>query len=162
MQTYNVPVTNVEDFDTLDPALAHDQSSISAIQMIYTGLVQLDDNLQIKPQLAQSWELASDGVTWTFHLKPHLKFNDGTPLTSTDVAYSIDRALQPETKSKVAPIYLGLIKDSDRLLAGQISTLIGDSLQKQTLIPSSSLQTKKLLIFSPCSLHLVHTSLNRA
>jgi peptide/nickel transport system substrate-binding protein/oligopeptide transport system substrate-binding protein len=44
------------------------------------------------------------------------------------VAYSLDRALQPATKSTVAPIYLKLIKDSDQLLAGRIQTLIGDSI----------------------------------
>src|SRR5205085_5163830 len=55
-------------------------------------------------------------------------FSDGTPLTSRDVAYSIDRALQPATKSTVAPIYLGLIRDSDKLLDGTLPTLINDSL----------------------------------
>lgn len=166
MQTYNVPITGVEDFDTLDPALAHDPSSINAIQMLYTGLVQIDDNLQIKPQLAQSWELASDGVTWTFHLKPNLKFSDGTPLISTDVAYSIDRALQPETKSKVAPIYLGLIKDSDRLLAGQISTLIGDSLQTPDPHTLVIITNKKAAYFlsmltSPCSYVVEQSLINK-
>jgi peptide/nickel transport system substrate-binding protein/oligopeptide transport system substrate-binding protein len=67
-------------------------------------------------------------LTWTFKLKPHLKFSDGTPLTSHDIVYSIDRALQPATKSTVAPIFLDLIKDSDKLLGGTITSLINDSL----------------------------------
>ncbi|MBV9229741.1 MAG: peptide ABC transporter substrate-binding protein [Chloroflexi bacterium] len=128
-QTYTIPEVGVSDFDTLDPALAHDGTSISAIQMIFTGLVQLDDQLQVHPQLAQSWDQGTDGVTWTFHLRPNLKFSDGTPLTAADVAYSIDRALQPSTQSSVAPIYLDLVKDADQLLAGKVTTLIDDSLQ---------------------------------
>jgi peptide/nickel transport system substrate-binding protein/oligopeptide transport system substrate-binding protein len=128
-QTYTVPEVGISDFDTLDPALAHDSTSISAIQMIFTGLVQLDDQLQVRPQLAQTWEQGTDGLTWTFHLRPNLKFSDGTPLTASDVAYSIDRALQPTTKSSVAPLYLGLLKDADQLLAGRVTTLINDSLQ---------------------------------
>ncbi len=131
-QIYTVPQVGVTDITTLDPALvmAADQPSMSAIQMIYTGLVQLDDKLQVQPQLAQSWDVSADGTTYTFHLRHNLQFSDGTPLTSADVAYSIDRALQPTTKSTVAPIYLSLIKDSDKLLAGFIPTytLIGDSL----------------------------------
>lgn len=127
-QTYSVPIVGVEDLDTLDPALAHDPNSINAIQMIYTGLVGLNDSLQVSPQIAASWQVDAKGTTWTFHLRPHLKFPDNTNLTSTDVAYSIDRALQPSTKSTVAPIYLSLIKDSDQLLAGKITTLIGDSI----------------------------------
>ncbi len=127
-QVYITPLAGISDITTFDPALAYDASSISAIQMVFTGLVQLDDKLQVRPQLAASWNESSDGLTWTFRLKPHLKFSDGTPLTSHDVIYSIDRALQPATKSTVAPIFLDLIKDSDKLLGGTITTLINDSL----------------------------------
>jgi oligopeptide transport system substrate-binding protein len=127
-QVYVAPIMGASDITTFDPALAYDTSSISAIQMVFTGLVQFDDKFQIRPQLAQSWQQTSDGLTWTFHLKTHLKFSDGSPLTSADVIYSIDRALQPTTKSTVAPIYLDLIRDSDKLLGGRIPTLINDSL----------------------------------
>lgn len=131
-QIYTVPLVGISDIATLDPALvlATDQPSMNAVQMLYTGLVQLNDKLQVEPQLASSWDVSSNGLTYTFHLRHNLKFSDGTPLTSTDVAYSIDRALQPTTKSPVAPIYLSLIKDSDKLLAGFIPTftLINDSL----------------------------------
>ncbi|MBV8693913.1 MAG: peptide ABC transporter substrate-binding protein [Chloroflexi bacterium] len=127
-QTYTIAQVSAG-IDTFDPALAHDPTSISAVRMLFTGLVALDNKLQIRPQIAQSWQQSSDGSTWTFYLKPGLKFSDGTPLSSKDVAYSIDRALQPATQSTVAPVYLSLIKDSDQLLAGRISTLLGDSLQ---------------------------------
>jgi peptide/nickel transport system substrate-binding protein/oligopeptide transport system substrate-binding protein len=155
-QIYTIPEVGIFDFDTLDPALAHDPASIRAVQMIYTGLVQLDDNLTVKPQLAQSWQQESDGVTWTFHLKANLKFSDGTALTSHDVAYSIDRALQPATKSTVAPIYLGLLKDADQLLAGRITTLIGDSIltpdpQTLTLITNTQSAYFLSMLTYPCS-----------
>ncbi|MDQ2904438.1 MAG: peptide ABC transporter substrate-binding protein [Ktedonobacteraceae bacterium] len=127
-QVYTDPMLNVPDLTTLDPALASDPSSVAAVQMIFTGLVQLDDKLRVRPQLAQSWEESSDGTTWTFHLKTHLKFSDGTPLTAKDVAYSLDRALQPATKSTTAPIYLALLRDSDKMLAGTIQTLVNDSI----------------------------------
>ena len=127
-QVYIYPQTAVADIKTFDPALSTDYNSIVAIDLVFTGLVQLDDNLNVRPQLAQSWQLGSDGLTWTFHLKPHLEFSDGTPLTSKDVAYSIDRALQPAVKSQTAPIYLALVKDSDKLLNGKIPTIINDSI----------------------------------
>ncbi|GHO84490.1 peptide ABC transporter substrate-binding protein [Dictyobacter formicarum] len=155
-QTYTAPLVGVTDFDTLDPALAHDPSSIQAIQMLYTGLVQSDDKLQVHPQLAQSWHQESDGVTWTFKLRPHLTFSDGTPLTSADVAYSLNRALQPATKSTVAPIYLRLIKDSDQLLAGRVSTLLNDSIltpDAQTVVIVTNKQSAYFLsmLTYPCS-----------
>jgi oligopeptide transport system substrate-binding protein len=162
-QIYTIPETGITDFETLDPALAHDTPSINAIQMIFTGLVQLNNKLEVVPQLVQSWHQESDGVTWTFHLKPHLTFNDGTPLTSTDMAYSLDRALQPTTQSTTAPLYLSLIKDADQLLAGRITTLIGRSLQ--TPDPTTLVITTKkkaayflAMLTSPCS-YVVEKSL---
>jgi oligopeptide transport system substrate-binding protein len=162
-QIYTVAEVGVTDFTTLDPALAQDNASISAIQMIFTGLVQLNDKLRVYPQLATSWDESPDGLTWTFHLRPHLAFSDGTELTSADVAFSIDRALQPATQSTVAPIYLNLIKDEDKLLTGKIPTLIGDSIltpDPATLV----IKTKKraayflAMLASPCS-YVVEKSL---
>jgi oligopeptide transport system substrate-binding protein len=127
-QVYVTPETGVADIATFDPGLSTDLPSISAIDMVFTGLVQLNDNLQVEPQLASSWNESSDGLTWTFHLRPNLKFSDGTPLTSADVAYSINRALTPAEKSAVGPAYLSLVKDSTLLNTGKISTIIGDSL----------------------------------
>ncbi|HEV7234908.1 MAG TPA: peptide ABC transporter substrate-binding protein [Ktedonobacteraceae bacterium] len=167
-QVYTVPQVGITDIATLDPALvlAADQPSMSAIQMIYTGLVQLDDKLQVQPQLAASWDVSSDGLSWTFHLRHNLKFSDGTPLTSADVAYSIDRALQPSTKSPVAPIYLSLIRDSDKLLGGFTPTLINDSLvtpDANTLIITLKKKAPYFLamLTYPCSFvvekHLIDT-----
>lgn len=128
-QVLNMPFQNgISDLKTMDPALSTDAPSISGIDLVFTGLVQFDDNLKVQPQLAASYQEGADGLTWTFHLKPNLKFSDGTPLTSADVVYSINRALLPSVKSVVAPTYLGLIKDSDKLNAGKIPTIIGDSL----------------------------------
>ena len=97
--------------------------------MVFTGLVELDANGNVVPYLAQSWTESADHLTYTFHLRPNLKFSDGTPLTSADVAYSIDRALQPATKSGTGPYYLRYIKDASALAAGKIKTIIGDSIK---------------------------------
>ncbi|QBD77428.1 peptide ABC transporter substrate-binding protein [Ktedonosporobacter rubrisoli] len=116
------------DIKTFDPALSTDAGSNYAIQAVFTGLVQFDDKLQITDQLAASHSVSSDGMTWTFKLKPNLKFSDGTPLTSQDVIYSIDRSLKPSLKSTVSPTYLALVKDSDKRFSGKIPSLINDSL----------------------------------
>src|SRR6266571_3928576 len=71
-QVYVAPEIGTSDITTLDPALASDTASINAIQMIFTGLVQVDDKLQVHPQLARSWDVSSDGLSWTFHLRSNL------------------------------------------------------------------------------------------
>jgi oligopeptide transport system substrate-binding protein len=115
------------DFTTLDPALVQDGGDVEAIQTLFTGLVQFNDHGFVKDQLAASHSISPDGLTYTFTLRPNLKFNDGTPLTAQDVAYSINRTLSPITQSPVTD-YLSLIKDYDKIISGRIPTLIGDSL----------------------------------
>ncbi|GHO57355.1 peptide ABC transporter substrate-binding protein [Ktedonobacter robiniae] len=127
-QVFHHAISGISDIATFDPALAGDGPSTSAINMVFSGLVQLDDRLQVYGQLAQSWEQSPDGLTWTFKLKPNLTFSDGSPLTSEDVVWSIDRAFDPALKSTTAPFYLGLIKDGDKRSNGKVTTLINDSL----------------------------------
>lgn len=114
------------DFDTLDPAL-----TVSGLgdpyNLIYGGLVALKDDGSVTTQLASSYQISSDHLTYTFTLRPNLKFSDGTPLTAEDVAYSLNRVVLPTTKSQVSG-YLGLLKDFSKASAGKIPTLIGDSI----------------------------------
>lgn len=129
-QVYRVGLP-VSDVKTLDPAQATDLYSSQTVQMISAGLVEENDQLQVIGVLASSWEASADGLTYTFHLKPGLKFSDGTALTASDIAYSIDRALSPTLYSATyAPsLYLGLLKDAAGRGNGKVSTLIGDSIK---------------------------------
>src|ERR1700730_6817478 len=78
-QVYTVPLGGITDITTLDTALvlASDTPSLGAMQILYTGLVLLNDKLAVQGQMAQSWDVSSDGLTYTFHLRPNLKFSDG-------------------------------------------------------------------------------------
>src|SRR5437763_8185805 len=117
-QIYRLPLP-VPDIDTLDPPLISDIHSLQIAAIIFSGLVQLDDSIQIQPDLAQSWEQSADGLRWTFHLRPHLTFSDNTPLTSKDVAYSIERNYQPPIKA-ITCSGTPTLKDEDKVCAGQI------------------------------------------
>src|SRR5436190_21386792 len=84
-QIYVWPIEGRSELQSYDPALVTDGPSINFVNLVFTGLIQLDDKLQVQDQLAQSHSLGADGLTWTFKLKPGLKFSDGEPLTSKDV-----------------------------------------------------------------------------
>src|SRR5205085_2699988 len=114
------------DFDSLDPALTSGGLG-DPYNIIFNGLVTIGDDGSIIDQLAASHTVSSDGLTYTFTLRPHLTFSDGTPLTASDVAYSINRTLLPTTQSDVR-VYLSLLKDFDKITSGKIPTLTGDSL----------------------------------
>ncbi|HSN68429.1 MAG TPA: ABC transporter substrate-binding protein, partial [Thermoanaerobaculia bacterium] len=79
-------------FDTsptnLDARVGADQASGRVFDLIYAGLVKFTPESGHAPDLAEKWEIAPDGKTMTFHLRPNLKFQDGRPLTAKDVEYT--------------------------------------------------------------------------
>jgi len=125
-QVFRWPSGNA-DFITLDPGLTQYANSILVVNTLFSGLVELSGKGEFLHVLAASHQISPDGLTYTFTLRDGLKFSDGSPLTSQDVIYSINRTLDPATKSEVS-FYFNAIKDFDKIQAGKVKTLIGDSL----------------------------------
>ena len=113
----------------LDPALFTSRNSEQVNALVYTGLVKLDANVQVIPDLASGWDISADGKTYTFHLRRGLRFSNGDPLTASDVAYSIDRAFSPSISTSLAASagnydLSDIVGEADRA-AGKIPTMIG-------------------------------------
>ncbi|MGB9080671.1 MAG: peptide-binding protein [Desulfuromonadaceae bacterium] len=87
---------------TLIPLLATDSSSHAVAGQIYNGLVKYDKNLTIVGDLAESFEISTDGLTITFHLRHGVKWHDGAPLTSKDVLYTYRVTVDPKTPTAYA------------------------------------------------------------
>jgi len=81
------------DIVTLDLHDASDNPSYMVGRMIYEYLVDLDENMHIKPGLAESWEVKNNGTVWIFHLRKGIKFQDGTPFNAEAVKANFDRLL---------------------------------------------------------------------
>ena len=110
---------------TLDPALAADSTSAMYIFQLFSGLVRLDQNLQVAPDIASSWDTSSDGKMYTFHLRHDVKFDDGKPVTAADFKYSWERALNPATGSLTAGTYLNDIVGAEDVLSGITTQISG-------------------------------------
>ena len=127
-QVLQLPAISGQDIQTMDPAEVVDANSYQAASLVYTGLVNVSaQTMQVIPSLATNWNISADGKTYTFHLRPNLKFSNGDPLTASDVAYSIDRAFDPAINgaSGLATYYLpDIVGGADRA-AGRIATMIG-------------------------------------
>lgn len=115
------------DFSSLDPALSDATTDYTAVSLLFAGLVRLNSDNSVSLDLASSYQVSPDGLSYTFTLHPHLTFSAGAPLTASDVAYSINRTLSPATASPTASL-LSAIKDFVPMLTGKIPTLLGDSL----------------------------------
>lgn len=110
---------------TLDPAVAQDVSSWSYLLEVFSGLVRLDDKLQVQPDIATSWTVTNGGRTYTFHLREDARFQDGRPITAQDFKYSLERTLDPATRSTVASTYLGDIVGASDRLQGKAASVAG-------------------------------------
>ena len=102
---------------TLDPAFVRSQSENWIVSQIFNGLIDLDAQLQPVPALAKSWEISTDLLTYTFHLRSDVNFcfvdKQGKVTTrkmvASDVAYSLSRIADPATSSPGAWIFVGKI-----------------------------------------------------
>ena len=82
---------------TMDPPQITDLNSTRVIKRLFEGLTAQElGTYKIIPGLAQSWDISKDGLTYTFHLRPTVKFHDGTPLTAEAVKFCFDRQLNDQ------------------------------------------------------------------
>lgn len=88
------------DATTLDPHNTTDTESDQVIHMLFETLIGFDDEMKIVPRLAERWGVADDGVTWTFHLRPGIRFHDGTAFDAEAVRANFARVLDPSAAHK--------------------------------------------------------------
>ena len=80
----------------LDPAIAGTSTSKRVIQFMHDSLWEWDEDMNPQPWMAESWDIASDYTSYTFHLRPDLKFSDGSPITAEDVKFSFEYMAESE------------------------------------------------------------------
>ena len=101
---------DIGDASNLIPILASDSASHNIAGMIYNGLVKYDKNMNIVGDLAESWEISSNGLVITFHLRKGVQWHDGKPFTSADVLYTYQATIDPKTPTAYAGDFLKVKK----------------------------------------------------
>ncbi|MFP5332600.1 MAG: ABC transporter substrate-binding protein [Acidimicrobiia bacterium] len=77
----------------LNPAITTSGGTHTASELLYDGLVELDDNGEPVPGLAESWDIEEDGRVYRFHLREGVTWHDGTPFTSADVKFAFEEVI---------------------------------------------------------------------
>ncbi|MEP6637763.1 MAG: ABC transporter substrate-binding protein [Chloroflexota bacterium] len=112
----------------------------------------------LAPELADTWTVSSDQLTWTFKLHPGINWSDGTPLTSADVKFSFELCLNP----KVGPCYPGgsmsSIKGADAVKAGTTTDLTGVQAPDPGTVTITTTQPNSLLPFNVMDLFILQQS----
>jgi oligopeptide transport system substrate-binding protein len=118
---------NLWDIDpiTLDPAISSEMTSHTYVMQIFSGLVRLDADMQVVPDIADRWQQSNDGKTYTFYLHRGVRFHNGRELKAADFKYSWQRACDPGTGSQTAATYLGDIVGARDVLAGKADEISG-------------------------------------
>ncbi|MDD5594475.1 MAG: peptide-binding protein, partial [Candidatus Margulisbacteria bacterium] len=94
----------------MNPILSTDSVSSAVEGAIFSGLVTVNEKLEMVPDLARSWNVSKDGKVWTFHLRDDVKWHDGVPFSSEDVKFTFDSILNPKVNS---------VRRSDYIIDGQ-------------------------------------------
>ncbi len=123
----DITIINNAEPESLDPAIISGIPEFRIVIGLFEGLTRLDPKTaQPIPGLAQSWDVSPDGCTYTFHLRIHLVWSTGEPITADDVVYSWLRAASPATASDYAGAFFYL-KNGEAFVTGKIKnrSLVG-------------------------------------
>ncbi len=119
----------------INPVLAISQTDKDLSELIYAGLMTTDEQGKLVPELAESYTVSEDAKEYTFILKEGLEFHDGTPLTASDVVFTIEKALQPDIKSPERANWEGVNvkQDGDLKVVFTLSKPYSQFLQNTTI-----------------------------
>jgi oligopeptide transport system substrate-binding protein len=104
--------------ESLDPQKTVSAYPIGIVRDMYMGLVTLTNDGKPAPGVAESWDIAPDGETWTFHLRHDTKWSNGDPVTSEDFLYSFRRLVDPKTAA-ADPSDLKQVVNYDAIISGK-------------------------------------------
>lgn len=123
------------EIQTLDQNKMVDTTSSEQADNVFEGLNRLDNQGKVKPGVASKSTPSKDGKTWTFTLRKNAKWSNGDPVTAEDFVYSLQRTLDPKTRSQQQNIYQA-VKNADAVVAGKVSPkkLSVEAKDKHTLV----------------------------
>lgn len=120
---------------SIDPAKAEHAEELRIVNDLFTGLITFDQSNKPIPGMAKSFDISQDGKTYTFHLRPNLKFSDGTSITANDFVYSWQRLVDPKTAAAYS-FLLSMVVNAQEIMHGKLPpTSLGVSaLDEQTFV----------------------------
>ena len=126
----------LDQFPTLDPQLNEETAGFHVIRQLFEGLLAQDENGDLIPGVAESWEASEENTVWTFTLREDAQWSNGDPVTAQDFVYAWQRAADPETASPYGwYVELTNIVGAAEVLAGEAepSTMGVEAVDDRTL-----------------------------
>jgi len=102
-----------KEIQSLDALVTASGDSQRYAMQIFDTLYGFDAKGNVVPRMADSYRMSEDGLSYTFHLRPGIKFHNGAPLTSADVKYTIERIMDPAVRSTRRPYFAPIVDGID-------------------------------------------------
>ena len=116
----------METMDSLDPAMADDAYEGTFITQVYSGLLRADADLNVLPDVAYSWKISPDGLTYEFDLRQDARFHNGRRITATDFIYSFSRLLDSHrVPAGIIQDYLIIVDGATDFMEGRADHIRG-------------------------------------
>jgi ABC-type transport system substrate-binding protein/methyl-accepting chemotaxis protein len=107
----------------LDPATVSSTSRVEVLSNIFEGLVQFGERAEIRPAIAERWEISPDGRVYTFYLRESARFHNGRRVRADDVKYSFERQMR-QNESSAAWAFRPLV-GAEAFMSGEVETVTG-------------------------------------
>ncbi len=141
-----------DDIPSLDALTTSTVSSIDVLSLVLEGLVSTGEGAEVKPALAEKWEISADGRTYTFHLRDGVRFHNGRVLTASDVLYSVRRTLRHSPPG--AWIFVNLV-GAQAYARGETEDLPGARALDERIVELELTQPLALFLPTLCMHHAV-------
>ncbi len=117
----------------IEPVTMADLYGYQVMRLVFDGLTEISEDLEVVPAMAQSWDVNEDNTVFTFHLRDDVRFSNGRPVTAQDFVFGWNRVADPESAANVA--YHGLpIKGWGEVMEGAAEAIEGvQAVDDQTL-----------------------------
>ena len=149
----------------LDPVLVDSKHADDIASQIYDKLIDLNDSLKIVPELAQTWDLSENGLTYTFNLRTDVRFRDhscfeggkGRLMTAEDVKYSLTRCVDPDQRTKAAWAFKGKVKGAEEFYNAALNKRRVDEVTGFKVLDDSTFQIELTEPYAPFIYLLVNS-----
>ncbi len=140
--------------ETLDPALNSAMDGANMLITLFEPLLIIDENNEVQPGQAESYEVSDDGLVWTFTMRDGLKWSDGSDLTAKDFEYSFKRLCDTELAAPYGETVVGMIDGYQDAIGnpdedGNMTT--EPDIEKLNVVASEDGKTLTITLAYPCS-----------
>lgn len=134
---------------TLDPATMSSLSRVDVLANVFEGLVQFGERAEIRPAVAERWDISPDGRVYTFYLRESARFHNGRRVRPDDVKYSLERQMR-QNEDAAAWAFRPLL-GADLFMSGEVDTVAGIQIVSEQILKLELTQPVAFFLSTLCT-----------